>query len=126
MNMDEKDDSGFRFQRLVIWQRAAELAVKLDEVSGELDAIKKYRFAEQLRAAGLSISNNIAEGSGSATTPDFRKFLFIARKSAFECASMLMIFRQRSYLSELSADELISELEALCKMIVSFSRKLKD
>ena len=123
--MDEQDNSGFRFQRLVIWQRAAELAVKLDEVSGELDAIKKYRFAEQLRAAGLSISNNIAEGSGSATTPDFRKFLFIARKSAFECASMLMIFLQRSYLSELSADELVSELEALCKMIVSFSRTLK-
>ena len=123
--MDEQDNSGFRFQRLVVWQRAAELAVKLDEVSCELDAIKKYRFAEQLRAAGLSISNNIAEGSGSNTTPDFRKFLFIARKSAFECASMLMIFRQRNYLSEPSADELISELAAICKMIVSFSKTLK-
>ncbi len=68
---------------------------------------------------------NNAEGSGSATTPDFRKFLFIARKSAFECASMLMIFRQRSYLSELSADELVLRTRGLCKMIVSFSRTLK-
>ena len=90
------DVEGFRFRKLLIWQRAADLAIKLDEVACQLDERKKYRFAEQLRAAGLSISNNIAEGSGSNSTPDFRKFLFIARKSAFECASMLLIFQRRN------------------------------
>jgi len=69
------EDSGFRFQNLLIWQRAADMACELDELSEVLDEKKKYRFAEQLRAAGLSISNNIAEGSGSNTVPDFRKFL---------------------------------------------------
>jgi len=119
------DETDFRFQQLVIWQRAADLAIKLDEISVELDERKKYRFAEQLRAAGLSISNNIAEGSGSNTTPDFRKFLDIARKSAFECASMLLIFKQRKYLNDSKADTLVSELASVCKMIVSFSRTLK-
>jgi hypothetical protein len=32
-------------------------------LNGSTDRL--YRYAEQLRAAGLSISNNIAEGSGS-------------------------------------------------------------
>ncbi len=120
------EESGFRFQKLIIWQRAAELAIRLDEVAALLEERRKYRFAEQLRAAGLSISNNIAEGSGSNSTPDFRKFLFIARKSVFECASMLLIFQRRDYLPELLAAELVSELESLSKMIMSFSRTLKD
>lgn len=124
--MENAEESGFRFQNLVIWQRAADLAIALDEVSDQLDEQRKYRFAEQLRAAALSISNNIAEGSGSNTTPEFRRFLFIARKSAFECASMLIIFKRRNHIGESYADPLFSELEILCKMIVSFSRKLKD
>jgi len=111
---------------LLIWQRAADLAIKLDEVACQLDEHRKYRFAEQLRAAGLSISNNIAEGSGSNTTPDFRKFLFIARKSAFECASMLSIFQRRNYITATATEELVNELEAVCKMISAFSKTLKD
>ena len=38
----------------------------------------------------------------------------------------LMNFKRRSYVAEPRADQLLSELEILCKMIVSFSRKLKD
>jgi len=102
------------------------LAIKLDEVACQLDEHKKFRFAERLRAAGLSISNNIAEGSGSNTTPDFRKFLFIARKSAFECASMLLIFQRRNYITATATEELVNELEAVCKMISAFSKTLKD
>jgi four helix bundle protein len=121
-----EEEQVFRFQKLMIWQRAAEIAIQLDEFAGQLEERRKYRFAEQLRAAGLSISNNIAEGSGSNSAPDFRRFLFIARKSAFECASMLLVFKRRDYLDGHFADQLVTELEAICKMIVSFSRTLKD
>ena len=124
--LEQGEEHGFRFQKLVIWQRSADLAINLDEVADQLEERRKYRFAEQLRAAGLSISNNIAEGSGSNTTPDFRKFLFIARKSAFECASMLLIFQRRNYVTESLCDELVSELESVSRMIVSFSRSLKS
>ena len=114
----------FRFQNLAIWQRAAQLAIRLDDVSSGLEAKKRFRFAEQLRAASLSISNNIAEGSGSNSDKHFIKFLYIARKSAFECASMLMIFRQQGDLNT-DTDALIAELEAVCKMIVAFARKIE-
>jgi four helix bundle protein len=77
-----------------------------------------------LRAAGLSISNNIAEGSGSRSNKDFVNFLYIVRKSAFECARMLMIFQRRNYCDKQRAEPLIDELETLSKMIVSFADKL--
>ena len=119
--MDRK--SAFRFEDLQIWQRAADVAVVLDELSETLDAQRKYRFAEQLRAAALSISNNIAEGSGSNSTPDFRKFLYIARKSLFECASMLLVFERRR-LIKTEVASILNDLDTLSRMIVSFSEKL--
>jgi 23S rRNA-intervening sequence protein len=55
----------WRFEDLEIWNKAVDLAVKFHLIAERLDKRRLYRYAEQLRAAGLSISNNIAEGSGS-------------------------------------------------------------
>ena len=60
----------FRFQDLKIWQLAVEIADKLFDIAERLDKKRLYRFAEQLRAAGMSMSNNIAEGSGSDSKSD--------------------------------------------------------
>ena len=63
-----------RFQDLLIWQRAIVVGNKLIDISEKLEEFKKFRFAEQLRGAALSVSNNIAEGSGSNSNPDFKRF----------------------------------------------------
>jgi hypothetical protein len=73
----------FRFEDLDVWQRAADLAVELGLVADDFERQRRYRFAEQLRSAALSISNNIAEGSGSSSRKEFRQFLNFARRSAF-------------------------------------------
>ena len=83
-----------------------------------------YRYAEQLRAAALSISNNIAEGSGSNSNNDFRSFLNIAHRSAFECANMLLVFQRNQIISPDGFSELLKELDEICRMITSFSRSL--
>jgi hypothetical protein len=55
----------FRFQDLEIWKEAIEIGNILFDKADKLEVKKLFRFAEQLRGAGMSISNNIAEGSGS-------------------------------------------------------------
>jgi hypothetical protein len=55
----------FRFEDLEIWKKAIEIGDKLFDIADDLEKMKLYRFAEQARGAGLSMSNNIAEGSGS-------------------------------------------------------------
>jgi len=64
---------------------------KLIDISKELEVQKKYRFAEQLRGAALSVSNNIAEGSGSSSIPGFCRFLNFARLSVFENANIILV-----------------------------------
>ncbi len=48
----------FRFQDLEIWQMAISIADELFDIADELDKKRLYRFAEQLRGAGMSMSNN--------------------------------------------------------------------
>ncbi len=90
----------FRFENMDIWKDAIALSDKLFDYSDKAEDRRFYRFAEQLRAATMSISNNIAEGSGSFSDKEFASFLNIARRSVFECANILHIFFRRKIISE--------------------------
>lgn len=114
----------FRFENMEIWQRAVDLSMPVFDIADELEAKRKYRFSEQLRAAMLSISNNMAEGSGSASDIDFANFLNIARRSIFEVASMLIVFHRRTLLPE-RPTAILEELVELSKMTIAFRNILR-
>ena len=114
----------FRFEDLEIWQQAADLAGQFHKLAEKLDRQKFFRYAEQLRAAGLSISNNISEGSASFHTAEFVQFLNIARRSLFEDASMLMVFERLQLFAGSEVDELLSACDNLSRKITDFSRAL--
>jgi four helix bundle protein len=120
------DNDAFRFESLQVWQRAADVSGPLFKLAEKLDERRFYRFAEQLRAAVLSISNNIAEGSGSASVVDFANFINTARRSVFEVANMLMIFTREGYLQKTETDSLLVELAEQSKMLRSFRGSLRD
>lgn len=115
----------WRFEDLEIWQLACELAAKFHRLAEELDHRRLYRYAEQIRAAGLSLSNNIAEGSGSTHKQEFIQFLNIARRSLFEDASMLLVFEKMGLLDATKIDELLADCDTLSRKITNFSRTLR-
>jgi four helix bundle protein len=117
--------SKFRFQDLRIWQLAIEIADELFDIGDELDQKRLYRFAEQLRGAGMSMSNNIAEGSGSFSKREFKQFLNIARRSTFENANILILLHRRDLISQRLLDKLLGQLDSLCRQITSFQNSLK-
>ena len=114
----------FRFEELDIWKRACDVGDELCDLADALEKKRLYRSAEQLRGAALSISNNIAEGSGSSSKPEFKNFLNYARRSVYEDANMLAFFERRAHISNETKLRLFNELEQLSKMILSFSRSL--
>lgn len=115
----------FRFQDLQIWTRGAALSGRLFKLADDLEKQRLFRFAEQLRAATLSITNNIAEGSGSVSDADFANFLNTARRSVFEVANMLILLAREGYLKDTDITAVISELEEQSKMLLAFRRHLK-
>jgi four helix bundle protein len=115
----------FRFQDLKIWKLSIEIADELLDIADELDKRRFYRFAEQLRAAALSMSNNIAEGSGSVSKKDFRKFLNIARRSTYENANILIILERRQLITFERMQRQLNKLKKLGKQITNFMKTLE-
>ena len=114
----------FRFQDLEIWQEAIRLGGELEKLADLLQERKHFRHAEQLRSAALSMSNNIAEGSGGTSTKEFQQFLNYARRSVFENANMLLYFVAHGHLPGDGVDQHLAALDRLSARILNFSRSL--
>ncbi len=115
----------FRFQDLKIWQLAIEIADRLFDIADDLERKKLYRFADQLRGGGMSMSNNIAEGSGSSSKKEFIQFLNVARRSTFENANILIILERRKLITKGLLDSLLGQIDSLCRQITSFQNTLR-
>lgn len=109
-----------RFEDLPVWRTAADLYDRTDELIDRAPPRLRHSFRDQLERAALSVSNNIAEGFERGTTNELLAFLYIARGSAGEVRSMLLVATRRPYLSNLR-----SEISSLIKLAESCSRQLR-
>lgn len=114
----------FRFEKLEIWQEAIIISDDLFDIADVAEKKKLFRFAEQLRGAALSISNNIAEGSGSYSDKEFANYLNMARRSVFECANILIIFNRRDLITMATKTKLLERLNYLSGKITNFRKSL--
>ena len=117
--------SEFRFEDFEIWKKACDVGDVLCDLADKLGEQHLYGFADQLRRAALSISNNIAEGSGSESNKEFANFLNYARRSVFECASMVIFFERKQHISSMQKEDPLPQLSELSRKIISFKRSLK-
>lgn len=116
----------FRFETLEVWRRSADLSMQVFQLADELERQKQFRFAEQLRAAMLSITNNLAEGSGSSSKREFSQFVNISRRSLFEVVNMLLIFSRHGLVDRERIEPWLAELEELSKMLEALRKKLSS
>lgn len=114
----------FRFMNLDIWKDAIEINDDFFDLADEIEKRKSFRFAEQIRAASLSISNNIAEGSGSFSDKDFANFLNIARRSTFETANLSCVAFKRNYITKEELNNKLNNLDSLSRRITNFRKKI--
>ena len=114
----------FRFQDLEIWKMAIDIANDLFNIADQMEDKKLYRFADQLRGSGMSMSNNIAEGSGSVSKKEFYQFLNIARRSTFENANIIIVLEKRKLILKSNLDNLLERLDHLSRKITNFQKSL--
>lgn len=118
--------SQFRFMDLEIWKDSIALNDRLFDLADAFIDAKSFRVAEQLRAASLSISNNIAEGSGSFSSKDFANYLNISRRSVFETANITFVAFNRNLIDKAKLDDILNELDALSRKITNFRKTLMN
>lgn len=80
-----------KFKQLAVWQNAVNLNIEILELMVTLPKTEIYSLQDQCKRSSLSISSNIAEGSGRGTDKDFSRFLKIALGSSYELESQLIV-----------------------------------
>ena len=106
----------FRFESLEIWRLATQYGKELYKLSFTFPKEERFALADQLRRSALSISNNIAEGSGG-TDKEFANFLNVAVKSALETVNILNFAKEQDYISEDIRIRLYDDAEILIKKL---------
>jgi len=114
----------FRFENLDIWKLAIEYADEIYDLVEKIPSKEKYNLSDQLQRAALSISNNIAEGSGASTKKGFCSYLDIGISSALESVSLLHFAKRRNYIAEEDRVRFYTKAEILVKKIRSFKNTL--
>ncbi len=114
----------FRFEGLDIWKESIQFSKNIYVITKSFPKEELFSLTDQLKRASVSVSANIAEGSGSASNKDFKNFLSIAIKSVFEIVSLLAIAEKNNYISNKDFVGLHNETEVLVKRIQAFRNSL--
>jgi len=112
------------FRNLKIYRRAIEFAVEIYKHSTAFPKEELYGLTSQIRRAVTSISLNIAEGSGSNSEREFKRFLEIALRSDYEVMTCLEIALKLKYCGKEDVEKLIAEADEIAAMIAGFSKSL--
>ncbi|MBZ0184060.1 MAG: four helix bundle protein [Melioribacteraceae bacterium] len=110
-----------RFEEIIAWQKSKELSLRIYKI---FKLSKDYGFKDQIQRASVSIMNNIAEGYERKSNKEFKQFLFIAKGSAGEVRSMLILAKELGYINSNDFDELFSDAEEIAKILSGLIKTL--
>lgn len=113
------------FKDLKVWQKSVELAVDVYKAASLLPNDEKYGLISQMKRCSVSVSSNIAEGSGRGSHRQFKYFLNISQGSAFELETQLIISNRLELLDDDLVASLIEKTTAVQKMIYALDRSIK-
>lgn len=108
-------------KELVVWERSVELVEAVYRLSKELPKEEMFGLTSQIRRAAVSIPSNIAEGTKRKSTADYIRFLSIAKGSAAEVETQLILIQRLYGLDIGRANELLTEVQ---KMLAVLTQRL--
>ncbi|MBT8215520.1 MAG: four helix bundle protein [Acidimicrobiia bacterium] len=112
------------YQELRVWAAAVEMAVACHSLTKQFPKSERFELSSQLRRASVSVAANLAEGAGRKSDRDFARFIRIARGSANEVETLLILANRFGYVAEERSKELQRELKAVKRQLAGLERQL--
>jgi len=110
------------FQKLRVWQLAKDLAVKIYKLTSKSTFSKDYGLKDQVQRSVVSIPSNIAEGDELDTDKQSIKHFYIAKASAAELITQLIIAQEIGYLDPEISNNLVNECRVISVMLTKLIR----
>lgn len=109
--------ASFGFERLEVWKKAIGFADLVYDITESFPRAERFGLTSQLRRAAVSVSSNIAEGSGRGSPKEFSRFVEIAFGSTCEVVSQMHFACRRRFATAADVDRIKSSAEELGKMM---------
>ncbi len=116
----------FKFEKLIVWQKALELTAFVNEVAIKFPKEELYVLSSQIKRAADSVALNIAEGSTGQTNAEFRRFLSIALRSNIEVVGCIFIAQKRNIIVSNDFNKIYLLCEEILLMINALKKKLNN
>jgi four helix bundle protein len=113
----------FKFERLDVWKFALELYRKIAATTARLGRQDQWSLGDQIRRAALSISANIAEGTGREGVRESKQFFNIAKGSTYEVVRIAFVLRGEGLVQEEAFSEIYERCDRFARMLSALIAK---
>lgn len=105
------------FKDLMVWQKSMELVTDIYKITSDFPSNEKYGLVSQVRRSAISIPSNIAEGNYRRSVADYIQFIKIARGSAAELETQIIISKNLEIIDKEKHKELNLKITEISKML---------
>jgi len=116
----------FKFEKLVVWQKAVDLASDIHDLTKTFPKDELYVLTSQIKRAADSVSLNIAEGSTGQSDVEFNTFVGYALRSDIEVVGCLFLAQKRSLIQPDDFSKLYHQCEEILAMLNALRKTLKQ
>jgi four helix bundle protein len=106
-----------RFEELIAWQKAMDLAVRVYEIAAVGKIAKRFALRDQMERAALSVPSNVAEGFERGSRAEFHRFLSIAKASCAELRTQLYLSHRLHYIDDATLSQTLGDAEEVGRII---------
>lgn len=97
---ESMERAGFNFRRLICYQKGRALVGEVYRLVKCFPQEEKFALGDQLRRAAVSVTSNIAEGTGRQSLKDQAHFIELSYGSLMEVMSQLDLALDLNYINE--------------------------
>lgn len=109
---------------LTVWQKSMDLVVLVYKLMEQLPKEERYSLCDQIRRSVVSIPSNIAEGKSRNSIKEYKQFIGIAKGSAAELETQMLICERIGYLKKEELSEVMGLLDEVSKMLAKLNNAL--
>lgn len=115
----------YNFEKLDVWTLSVQGIKATDSLVKKFPKEELFILSDQIRRAALSVSLNIAEGSGRGSKLDFKRFIRNSIGSVLEIAAGIRIALSKEYVAESDADTVDALYAELYFKLIALEKYLK-
>lgn len=107
----------FSFEKLLVWQKSRILTSEIYSITSKFPKEEIFGMTSQMRKCSISISSNLAEGSGRSSIKDKARFTEIAFGSGLELVNQLIIALDLNLITEKEYLEIRNKIQEVTFLI---------